>query len=165
MSCYPQTIQPPMSDVIELGNEFYIRARSSLVDIQTRVLMRGDLFGVFDRNGDLRALGAGGHGLFYNESRHLSKSVLRLASGSLSLLSSTVTQDNPRLIIDLTNPQLQLPDGRTLPRHTVHLQRIKFLRENLCEEEVRIRNYGQLSVSLELILELEADFADIFEIR
>jgi glycogen debranching enzyme len=154
-----------MSDVIELGNEFYIRARSSLVDIQTRVLMRGDLFGVFDRCGDLRAIGSGGHGLFYNESRHLSKSVLRLVSGSLSLLSSTVTQDNARLIIDLTNPQLELPDGRTLPRHTVHLQRTKFLQENLCEEEVRVRNYGQLSVSLELILELEADFADIFEIR
>jgi glycogen debranching enzyme len=154
-----------MSDVIELGNEFYIRARSSLADIQTRVLMRGDLFGVFDRCGDLRAIGSGGHGLFYNESRHLSKSVLRLANGPLVLLSSTVAQDNVRLIIDLTNPQLELPDGRILPRHTVHLQRTKFLLENLCEEEIRVRNYGLLSVSLELILELEADFADIFEIR
>ncbi|MBV9732937.1 MAG: amylo-alpha-1,6-glucosidase [Verrucomicrobia bacterium] len=154
-----------MSDIIELGNEFYIRARSSLADIQPRVLMRGDLFGVFDRCGDLRALGAGGHGLFYNESRHLSRSVLRLASGSLSLLSSAVTQDNAHLIIDLTNPQLELPDGRILPRHTVQLQRTKFLQENLCEEQIRVRNYGLLAVSLELILELEADFADIFEIR
>ena len=155
----------PMSDVIELGNEFYIRAKSSLIDIQTQVLMRGDLFGVFDRCGDLRALGSGGYGLFYSESRHLSRSILRLAAGPLSLLSSTVTQDNGRLIIDLTNPELELPDGRKLPRHTVHLQRTKFLRDNLCEEEVRVRNYGQISASLELILELEADFADIFEIR
>jgi len=154
-----------MSDVIELGNEFYIRARSALADIQTRVLMRGDLFAVFDRCGDLRAIGSGGHGLFYNESRHLSKSVLRLASGSLSLLSSTVTQDNARSIIDLTNPQIELPDGHILPRHTVHLQRTKFLHKNLCAEEIRVRNYGLLSISLELILELEADFADIFEIR
>src|SRR5215469_2936352 len=154
-----------MSDVIELGNEFYIRARSALADIQTRVLMRGDLFAVFDRCGDLRAIGSGGHGLFYNESRHLSKSVLRLASGSLSLLSSTVTQDNARSIIDLTNPQIDLPDGHILPRHTVHLQRTKFLHKNLCEEEIRVRNYGLLSISLDLILELEADFADIFEIR
>jgi glycogen debranching enzyme len=127
--------------------------------------MRGDLFGVFDRCGDLRAIGSGGHGLFWNESRHLSRSVLRLASGPLSLLSSAVTQDNARLIVDLTNPELELTDGRILPRHTVHLQRTKFLRENLCEEEIRVRNYGRLSVSLELILELEADFADIFEIR
>ncbi|HEX6563072.1 MAG TPA: amylo-alpha-1,6-glucosidase [Chthoniobacterales bacterium] len=154
-----------MSDIIELGNEFYIRARSSLADIQTRVLMRGDLFGVFDRCGDLRAIGSGGHGLFYSESRHLSRSVLRLASGSLSLLSSAVAQDNAHLIIDLTNPQLELPDGSILARHTVQLQRTKLLHENLCEEEIRVRNYGLLTVSLELVLELDADFADIFEIR
>ena len=154
-----------MSDIIELGNEFYIHARSSLVDIQTRILMRGDLFAVFDRCGDLRALGNGGHGLFYNESRHLSKSVLRLATGSLLLLSSAVTQDNSRLIIDLANPELDLPDGGRLPRCTVHLQRTKFLRDNDCEEEIQVRNYGLSPVSFELVLELDADFADIFEVR
>jgi glycogen debranching enzyme len=154
-----------MPDIIELDNEFYIHAKSSLVDIQTRVLMRGDLFAVFDRCGDLHALGSSGHGLFYNESRHLSKSVLRLADGPLSLLSSTVTQDNARLIIDLTNPELDLPDGRRLPRRTVHLRRTKVLRDNKCEEEIRVRNYGLLPASLGLSLELEADFADIFEIR
>jgi glycogen debranching enzyme len=164
-ACPYRRCSRPMSDIIELGNELYIHTRSPLIDIQTRVLMRGDLFGVFDRRGDLRAIGSGGHGLFYNESRHLSKSILRLASGSLSLLSSTVAQDNAHLIVDLTNPQVELPDGRILPRHAVHLQRTKFLHENLCEEEIRVRNYGLLSVSLELILELEADFADIFEIR
>jgi glycogen debranching enzyme len=154
-----------MPDIIELGNETYIHTRSPLVDIQTRVLMRGDLFGVFDRCGDLRPLGSGGHGLFYNESRHLSKSVLRLANGPLLLLSSAVTQDNARLIIDLTNPDLDLPDGRRLSRRAVHLQRTKFLRDNACEEEIRVQNYGLLPIAIELILELEADFADIFEIR
>ena len=154
-----------MPDIIELGNETYIHTRSPLIDIQTQVLMRGDLFGVFDRCGDLRPLGSAGHGLFYNESRHLSNSVLRLANGPLVLLSSAVTQDNSRLIIDLTNPDLDLPDGRTLSRRSVYLQRTKFLRDNACEEEIRVRNYGLLSASLELILELEADFADIFEIR
>ena len=154
-----------MSDIIELGNEFYIRARSSLADIHTRVLMQGDLFGVFDRCGDLRAIGSGGHGLFYSESRHLSKSVLRSANGPLMLLSSTVTQDNSRLIIDLTNPEFDLPGGRRMPQRTVHLQRTKFLRDKNCEEEIRVRNYGLRLVSVELILELEADFADIFEVR
>jgi glycogen debranching enzyme len=145
-----------MPDIIELGNQTYIH---------TRVLMRGDLFGVFDRCGDLRSLGSAGHGLFYNESRHLSKSVLRLANGPLVLLSSAVTQDNDRLIIDLTNPDLDLPGGRRLSRRAVHLQRTKFLRDNACEEEIRVRNYGPLPIAIELILELEADFADIFEIR
>ena len=154
-----------MPDFIELGNELYIHAESSLIDIQTHVLMRGDLFAVFDRCGDLRALGTGGHGLFYNESRHLSKSVLRLANGSLVLLSSMVTEDNARLIVDLTNSDLELPGDRRLHPRAVHVQRTKFLLENECREEIRVRNYSLLPVGLELVLELEADFADIFEVR
>ena len=154
-----------MSDVIELNNEIYIHARSSLVEIQTRVLMRGDVFAVFDRSGDLRPLGLGGHGLFYNDSRHLSQSVLRLGNASLLLLSSTVTQDNARFSVDLTNPQLDLPDGRSLPHRAVHFQRTKSLRANVCHEEIQVRNYNLVQVSFDLVLELEADFADIFEIR
>src|ERR1700678_181408 len=152
-----------MPDIIELGNESYIHAR--LADIQTRVLMRGDLFAVFDRCADLRALGSGGHGLFYNESRHLSKSVLRLVNAPLVLLSSMVTADNANLGADLTNPDLDLPDGRRLPRRSLHIQRTKLLLQNECKEEIRIRNYSLLPISLELVLELEADFADIFEVR
>jgi glycogen debranching enzyme len=154
-----------MSDVIELSNELYIHARSSLVEIQTRVLMRGDVFAVFDRCGDLRPLGLGGHGLFYNDSRHLSKSVLRLGNASLLLLSSTVTQDNARFSVDLTNPQLDLPDGRSLPHRAVHFQRTKSLRANACHEDIQVRNYNLVQVSFDLVLEMEADFADIFEIR
>src|SRR5258708_17412468 len=154
-----------MSDIIELSNEFYIHARSSLVEIQTRVLMRGDVFAVFDRCGDLRPLGLGGHGLFYNDSRHRSKSVLRLGNASLLLLSSTVTKDNARLSVDLTNPQLDLPDGRSLPHRAVHFQRTKSLRGNACHEEIQVRNYDLIRVLFDLVLELEADFADIFEIR
>jgi glycogen debranching enzyme len=154
-----------MPDVIELSNEFYIHARSSLVEIQTRVLMRGDVFAVFDRCGDLRPLALGGHGLFYNDSRHLSKSVLRLGNASLLLLSSTVTQDNARFSVDLTNPQLDLPGGRILPHRAVHFQRTKSLRGDACHEEIQVRNYSLIRVSFDLVLELEADFADIFEIR
>lgn len=152
-----------MSDVIEVGNESYIHAR--LADIQTRVLMRGDLFAVFDRCGDLRLLGSGGHGLFYNESRHLSKSVLRLGNGPLVLLSSMVTEDNAVLSVDLTNPELDLVDGRRLPPRSLYIQRTKLLLQNECKEEIRIWNYSLQPISLDLVLELEADFADIFEVR
>src|SRR5260370_33260658 len=112
-----------MPDVIELSNEFYIHARSSLVEIQTRVLMRGDVFAVFDRSGDLWPLGLGGHGLFYNDSRHLSKSILRLGNTSLLLLSPTVTQDNARFSVELTHPPPDPPDCRRLPHPAVHFHR------------------------------------------
>ena len=157
--------QDSMLDVIELGNEYYIRARSSLVDNQTRVLMQGDMFAVFDRRGDFQPLGFGEHGLFYNEARHLSKSVLRLSNGRLWLLSSTVGQDNAVLTVDLTNPDLDFADGRHLLHGTIHFKRTKFLWKNACQEEILVRNFGLVPTSFELMLEFDADFADIFEVR
>jgi len=35
-----------MTDIIEIENEYYIRAQSYLADNRTRVLMRGDAFAV-----------------------------------------------------------------------------------------------------------------------
>ena len=154
-----------MPDIIELNNAFYIHSRSPLVEIQTRVLMRGGLFAVFDRCGDFPALGLGEHGLFYNDTRHLSKSVLRLANAPFLWLSSTVTQDNAQLRVDLTNPNLDPPDGRSLPQRAIHFQRTKSLQESACQEEIRVRNYSMARLSFDLVLELEADFADLFEIR
>src|SRR5258708_23183074 len=122
--------------------------------------MRGDVFSVFDGCGDLRPLGLGGHGLCYNDSRHLSKSVLRLGNAFLLLLSSTVTQDNARFTVDLTNPHLDLPDGRSLPHRAVHFQRTKSLQGNACHEEIQVRNYNLIQVWFDLGLELESDHAD-----
>src|SRR6476659_9679434 len=100
-----------MTDIIEIENQYYVRAQSSLADNRTRVLMRGDAFAVFDRHGDLHPIGLNEHGLFYREARHLSKSVLRLAETQLLLLSSTVRDDNALLAVDLTNSDLDLPSG------------------------------------------------------
>lgn len=46
-------------DVITVGNEYYIRARSSPADTRrTLLLMRQDLFAVFDRHGDFQPISA-----------------------------------------------------------------------------------------------------------
>jgi glycogen debranching enzyme len=154
-----------MTDIIEIENQYYIRAQSSLVDHRTRVLMKGDTFAIFDRHGDLHPVGLNQQGLFYQEARHLSKSVLRLAKTELLLLSSTVTDDNAFLAVDLTNADLDLPGGGKLLRGTVHIYRSKFLWKNACQELVELHNYGSGPLSLELFLELAADFADLFEVR
>jgi hypothetical protein len=41
-----------MTNIIEIENQYYIRAQSSLADNRTRVLMRGDAFAFFDRHGE-----------------------------------------------------------------------------------------------------------------
>ena len=119
-----------MTDIIEIENQYYIRAQSSLADNRTRVLMRGDAFAVFDRHGDLHPIGLNEQGLFYKESRHLSKSILRLAMAQLLLLSSAVSDDNAYLAVDLTNSDLDLPSGETLLRGSLHIYRTKFLWKN-----------------------------------
>jgi len=151
-----------MTDIIEIENQYYIRAQSSLADNRTRVLMRGDAFAVFDRHGDFHPIGLNEQGLFYREARHLSKSVLRLAETQLLLLSSTVRDDNALLAVDLINQDLQLPSGETLLWGALHIYRTKFLWKNACQELVEIHNYGLGPASVELLLEFAADFAERF---
>src|SRR5438874_1619531 len=65
-------------DVIELGDEFYIRAQSSLADDRTRVLLDGGTFAIFDRYGDIQPVGFGQQGIFDQDTRYLSRLELRL---------------------------------------------------------------------------------------
>ena len=153
------------AEIIEVGNQFYIRAQSSLADDRTRVLMAGDTFAVFDRYGDIQPLGFGQQGIFHQETRHLSNLQLRLAGVRPLLLSSAVRDDNVLFAIDLTNPDLALPSGETVLRGTLHIYRTKFLAPAACYERVTICNYGQKPVDTSLSLTFAADFVDIFEVR
>jgi glycogen debranching enzyme len=154
-----------MLDVIEVENQYYVRAQSSFVDRQTKVLMSGDIFGVFDRRGDFRRLVSTEHGLFYREMRHLSRLVLRLKEGALQLLSSSIQLDNAVLAVDLTNAEMPVPGPKHLPRGTLHFYRSNFLWGNSCYQRLEVSNYALEPIAVDLILEFEADFADIFEVR
>src|ERR1700758_1090200 len=114
------------TDVIEIEDQFYIRAQSSLADDRTRVLLHGDTFAIFDRYGDVQPLGFGQQGLFHQDTRYLSRLELRVAGVRPLLLSSMVREDNILLAVDLTNPDLDLSCGRSLARGTLHISRTKF---------------------------------------
>src|SRR5258708_38200999 len=112
-----------VTDVIEVGDQFYIRAESSLADSRTLVLLHGDTFAVFDRHGDIQSLGAGQQGIFHQETRYLSRLELRIGGVRPMLLSSTVREDNILLGVDLTNPDMNLASGEPLLRATLHMYR------------------------------------------
>ena len=152
-------------DVIEVEQQFYIRASSSLADDRTRVLLNGDTFAVFDRQGNFRTTWSTDQGLFYKESRHLSRWMLRLAQDYFLLLSSNVRADNALVSVDLTNPEMRLGEQSTLRRSVLHVCRSLFVWANSCYERIEIRNYGLEALAIEVILEFGADFADIFEVR
>ena len=152
------------ADIIEVDDQFYIRAQSSFADDRTRVLLDDDTFAIFDRFGDIQSLGSGQQGIFHHETRHLSSLHLRLSGVRPLLLSSTVRQDNALLAVDLTNPDMRL-DHETLLRGTLHILRTKFLKNGTCFDRFAVHNYGASPIELELSLGFLADFADIFEVR
>ena len=154
-----------MENVIRVKDQFYILASSSLTDHRTLVLKHNELFGVFDRYGDIYSFGSGEQGLYYEGTRFLSQMVLRLGQDRPFLLSSTVTEDNGLIAVDLTNQDISIDGQVVMPRGTLHLFRTKLLWKGTCYECVRIQNYGLEAVKVALIYHLDADFADIFEVR
>src|SRR5579862_927551 len=93
-------------EVIEVGDQYYILAKSALADDRTHVLKHGDTFAIFDRYGDIQPVGLGEQGIFHGGTRFLSKLVLQIAGKRPMLLSSTIREDNLLLSIDLSNPDL-----------------------------------------------------------
>ena len=151
-------------EIIWVGDQYYILAKSSLADDRTRVLKHGDTFAVFDRYGDIQPVGMGEQGIYHAGTRFLSKLLLQIAGQRPMLLSSTIREDNILLGVDLSNPDMA--DGEAkLPRGTLHIYRSKFLWQGVCYERLHIRNYGLTPVTSWLTLLFENDFADIFEIR
>ncbi len=129
-----------------------------------RVLKAGDGLAILDEFGNIDASTAA-EGFFFEDTRYLSRLTLAINGQSPLLLSSTVTEDNATLEVDLTNPD-QLERGHmVLPRDTVHLLRSAVVGERSFFETVRLRNFGHASVTLSIELGFDADFADMFEVR
>jgi len=146
-------------------DQFNIVASSSSTNDHVRVLKQGDTFGVFDRDGDIRCARQGPQGLYHEGTRFLSRFELAINGDQPLLLSSTVKQDNVLLNVDLTNPD-RIHEGQvTVARGSLHLSRARFLWQGLCFERLRIHNYSLLPIPVRLAFTVDADFADLFEVR
>src|SRR5438876_11691025 len=152
-------------EVIRVRNEFYIRSSSARVDVRTRVLKQGEVFAVFDRFGDIETFGTGELGLYYQDTRFLSRLTLKLGKDRPLLLSSTVREEHAVMAVDATNPDSWRDGEIVIPRGTLHVFRSKILWEKTCHERLRIHNYGRAAVDVSFAIEFDADFADIFELR
>jgi len=117
---------------------------------------------VADGWGDLRE---GAEGLFDNDTRILSRLVLRVGQARPSRLSSGVSQDNVFFTCHATNRPLPPMGGKSAPAGVLHLERRRFLWARRMFERIRISNHGVEDVLLPLSVDYGADFADIFEVR
>ena len=126
-------------------------------------IKEGDLFLYSDALG--QALGSENSvlGLFYHDTRYLSRHELTIAGRQPVLLSSTAERGYAATV-ELTNLEARTPDGHTLPQASVHVRRTRFLADRL-HELLRVRNFHHHDVELVLDLHFDADFADLFEVR
>jgi glycogen debranching enzyme len=154
-----------LSDVICVANRFYVLAGSSRLDDRTRVLKDGETFAVFDRYGDIAPVGFGDLGLYHEGTRFLSRLHLTVDGERPLILSSTVKEDNSGLAVNLTNPDLCVDGDEGIRRGTLHIARELFVWRSVCYERLRVTNYGRERVTATINLQLEADFADLFELR
>ena len=150
----------------ERTSEFYIPASTSLVEENTETIKQGDAFAVVDNYGDIRPGGGAPMGLFYRDTRHLSRLELLVNGGRPLLLSVEQPAGDVVLSSDLTNPDYFAPDGGlVLCKDSVHLLRTKFLWDGVCRERIAIRSYDAVERTLSIELRFAADFADLFEVR
>ena len=148
-----------------LWSEYEIEAHTSLVDRPLRNLKHGDAFAVLDTFGDIGTVEDTPEGLFYRDTRYLSRFELRIEGKRPLLLSSAALEDKAALAIDLTNPDVPLGPHDKLPRDTIFLERTKFIWKAVCYERIKVKNYGAVRRTIRIDILFAADFRDMFEVR
>jgi glycogen debranching enzyme len=145
-------------------SEYEVSAPPDLIDTGTRTLKHADTFLVCDRRGDIVGRGEDQLGLFHRGTRHLSRMRLFAEGERLLLLSSTVREDNVVLAIDLMNPDLRCAAG-TIEHGTLHVRRERMLYGGAMHEQITFAVHGGRPIEITLVIELDADFVDLFEVR
>jgi glycogen debranching enzyme len=155
-----------MPDTIKIGDKWYVAVTEARIDDDPQVLKHGETFVMFDRFGDLQALGSSDQGLYHEDTRFLSQQLLLIDGVRPMYLSSSPKDDNSLLIIELMNPDLRGGgDTVRVAKGTLHIFRAKLLWQAACYEHVRVTNHGREPVSATLALSFDADFIDLFEVR
>jgi glycogen debranching enzyme len=114
-------------------------------------------FAVSDRAGDM--LPGTYHGFFVSDTRVLSRLVLRVNGRRLEPLASADDGKHSAGTFYLANPR-----ARGVPPATISVFRDRVVSRQL-RERIRLIGYGGSPTTVELTIELDADFADIFEVR
>ena len=157
-----ERVQP---DAVRLDEQFAIIASRNRTSTPLRVLKHGDTFGVFDLHGDVIPADASEQGLYHDGTRFLSHFALLLGRHRPLLLSSTISEDNSILAVDLTNPDVLQGDRWLVPHGALHLFRARVLSDGVCVERIRLSNHALYRIELSLSVTFDSDFADVFEVR
>ena len=133
-------------------------------DIRDALVIReGDVFLLTDTAGNVSANNPNGFGLYHADTRYLSVYDFSFADARPVMLLSTAELGFSEEQV-LTNPTMLSDDGRVLPRGSLELRRQRVV-DGALEETLQVTNYNVFPVTFDIVYQLGADFADIFEVR
>jgi glycogen debranching enzyme len=118
-------------------------------------ILEGSTFCISDDRGDIAGETSG---FFAHDTRFLSRLVMRVAGASPLLLSSGRVEHFQAAFY------LRNGTANGLPRDAVSIARERFVSTGM-QEKVTLRNESIDRLDLELVLEAEADFADIISVK
>jgi glycogen debranching enzyme len=144
-----------------------IDPRAPLVaqDIRDTILIKeGELFLLSDLQGNIPVGNRNGLGLYLEDTRVLSGLELVVEGLPPTILLST---DHGPFLSEqvLTNPNLVSADGSRVDEQTIGIRRYRRVQTNTVREALAFDNFNAFPVILHVAFRLEADFADIFEVR
>lgn len=153
-------------DADEVLPPYHIEAQTSLTERPLRSLKFGESFGVLDAYGDI-GVEPGPEGLYFQDTRYLSRLELTVEDQRPMMLSSVMQDDNGALSVDMTTPDIRLDahDETTLPREVIAIERTKFLFRGACYDRIGLRSYDSRHRTLRVAVTFDADYRDLFEVR
>jgi glycogen debranching enzyme len=133
-------------------------------DIRDALVIRErSVFLLTDPAGDAPPGNRQGFGVYSSDTRHLSAYNFNLNGVPPVILLSTAELGFAMEQV-MTNPRLATPEGRTAPRGTIELRRQRVVADGI-EERLRVTNFNPFPVTINLLYQFAADFADIFDVR
>lgn len=126
--------------------------------LNTVNVLDGNLFVISDNLGDLEATPTENHGLFHDDTRYLSRFVL------------TINGQKPKLLSVDDSAYFKVQFFGALATGTVYVDsHLSVVRRRVISrgfrEELRLANHDNKPVDLRVRMEVDADFADLFEVK
>lgn len=119
-------------------------------------LVEGTTFCVSGHDGDIDPLRV--HGLFVRDTRVISRWQLTVDGRPLEPLTSIAEDPYRGVILSRCHPRGEHPEG------TIVVERSRLVAGGM-REDILVSNFGLESAGLDLALDIDADFADLFEVK
>ncbi|HLJ67951.1 MAG TPA: amylo-alpha-1,6-glucosidase [Chloroflexota bacterium] len=127
-------------------------------------LKESELQFISDATGDIPADNPAGHGLYFRDTRFLSRYEL-FVNGVRPFFLSNSTNKHFIATFQFINNAMQLKNGQRVARQTVSIRRSRFVTGRGMFERIGVLNCNPFEIELDLVLAFDADFRDIFSVR